>query len=106
MEASTKWNVPNEVVLDESYRTVVGRCCENTAKGDAYVLLHSSKLPYMISREHSALKFDWEKKKWTVEDMKASRELCAISTSDLINFANKIVDIGSFRLYPQEESHE
>lgn len=62
--------IPSKVILDRAHRTVVGRYCETTGKGDIFVPLHSSGMSFMLSRQHSALMFDVEKKQWTVEDMK------------------------------------
>ena len=69
------YSVPSQVILDEAHRTVVGRYFDKTAKGEVFVLLRSSKLPLMLSRQHSALMFDLKMKQWTVEDMKVRNNI-------------------------------
>ena len=68
-------SVPNEVYLDEGKRTVVGRMFPKEVVRDICVSLQSRKIPCMVSKRHSILKFDKDNKRWTIEDTKVSHKL-------------------------------
>lgn len=66
---SCKWNTPQQISLDPSQSTVVGRLPEATYESRR-VVLHSEKLPFMLSREHALLTYNHHEKKWTLTDLK------------------------------------
>ncbi len=61
----TTWNIPDQIQLFASGREMVlGRC------HPASVIMHSPRLPAMISRKHAVLTYNSDQKQWTVEDLK------------------------------------
>ena len=72
---SYKWNTPLQIPLDPAQKTVVGRLPAASSKGDKHcVILHSEKLPYMLSRQHASLTFDKKQNEWLVKDLKVSQK--------------------------------
>lgn len=65
------WNVPDEIQLVARNQLVVGRH-PGKSKGDGVktLVLHSPKLPSMLSRRHALIKYDTRSKCWTVTDLK------------------------------------
>lgn len=64
MEAKTQtWNVPDSILLDPTQSLTIGR----TPSTD--VMLHSPKMPSMLSRKHAAITFDSDKQQWSIEDL-------------------------------------
>ena len=59
------FNIPDKVPLLPSREFTVGRCT-------ADVIMHSPKLPSMLSRKHAAIKYNPKNKQWLVEDLEVS----------------------------------
>lgn len=64
------WNVPNEIRLVPGTELVVGRCPGKNKAGSKSLILHSPKLPSMLSRKHALIKYDTKVKQWTITDLK------------------------------------
>ena len=65
------WNVPNTITLVHSSELLLGRCPgKNKGGNKATLVLHSQKLPSMLSRRHALMKYDTQLKQWTVTDLK------------------------------------
>lgn len=64
-----KWNVPDEIQLSSSKELIVGRC-PNEGPEITGVILHSSKLPSMLSRKHASVKYDKKMKQWMIRDLR------------------------------------
>ena len=65
------WNVPNVIHLEPNSEVYLGRCPGIKDKaGKKTVILHSPKLPSMLSRRHTLVKYNTEEKQWTVTDLK------------------------------------
>ena len=64
------WNVPDEIPLVPSSELVVGRCPGKSIPDSKAIILHSSKLPSMLSRRHARIKYDTSLKQWTITDLK------------------------------------
>lgn len=64
------WNVPNVIHLEPSSEVYLGRLPGKNKEGKKTVLLHSQKLPSMLSRRHAMIKYDDEIKQWTITDLK------------------------------------
>ena len=58
------WNVPDNISLEAMRPLTVGR---STA---ADIVMQSSKVPSMLSRNHAVLDFNSVTQQWTVEDLK------------------------------------
>ena len=69
-EKSRKWNAPLQIPLSPGHKTVVGRVPAASCEEEYCVILHSEKLPHMLSRQHAAIFFDKDQKKWIIEDLK------------------------------------
>ncbi len=67
-----KSNTPLQIPLDPAQKTIVGRLPASSGKDKHCVVLHSEKLPYMLSRQHASLTFDKEQNKWVIQDLKVS----------------------------------
>lgn len=68
------WSVPDKIRLNPARETIVGRCASN---GTHHVVLHSPKLPAMLSRKHACIHFNPQNKKWLVEDLEVGNPLLA-----------------------------
>lgn len=64
------WNVPNIIHLEPSSEIYLGRCPGKNKEGKKTVMLHSQKLPSMVSRRHAMIKYDKGVKQWTITDLK------------------------------------
>ena len=64
----SKWNTPLQISLEPSQSTVIGRLPASSYKCHR-VILHSEKLPYMLSREHAELTYNNQDKKWMLKDL-------------------------------------
>ena len=60
------WSVPEKIRLNPARETIVGRCASNSTH---QVMLHSPKLPAMLSRKHACIQYNPKNKKWLVEDL-------------------------------------
>ena len=68
------WNVPDSISLDPTQLLTIGR----TPSTD--VMLHSPKLPSMLSRKHAAITFDPDKQQWSIEDLEVLLNCLPLST--------------------------
>ena len=65
-----KWNVPLNIPLNSGRKTVVGRLpVASEVDHSECVVLHSQKLPYMLSRHHASLTYHQEQKRWMLTDL-------------------------------------
>ena len=64
------WNVPDEISLVPNGELVVGRCPGRGVADSKAIILHSDKLPSMLSRRHALIKYDTSLKQWTITDLK------------------------------------
>lgn len=64
------WNVPNVIPLEASSELYLGRYPGKNKEGKKTVILHSQKLPSMLSRRHAMIKYDEGMKQWTITDLK------------------------------------
>ena len=64
------WNVPDVIHLEPSIEVCLGRCPGKCKGRKTSVILHSQKLPSMLSRRHALIKYDAEVKQWTINDLK------------------------------------
>lgn len=69
------WNVPNEIPLAPCAELVLGRCPGKSKGNNKAVILHSPKLPSMLSRRHALIKYDTKLKQWTVTDLKVNSNM-------------------------------
>lgn len=71
------WNIPDRVPLTPGREVVVGRC------SDASVVMHSPKLPAMLSRRHAALRYSPDNEHWLVEDLKVKQSPCTVADTHI-----------------------
>ena len=64
------WNVPDEISLVPNGELIVGRCPGKSMADSKAIILHSAKLPSMLSRRHALIKYDTSLKQWTITDLK------------------------------------
>ena len=64
------WNVPNVIPLEASSELYLGRFPGKNKEGKKTVILHSQKLPSMLSRRHAMIKYDEGMNQWTITDLK------------------------------------
>lgn len=67
------WNVPNVIHLEPSSELYLGRYPGKSKEGQKTIMLHSQKLPSMLSRKHATMKYDEGVKQWTITDLKVER---------------------------------
>lgn len=69
------WNVPNEIHLVTNSEVVLGRCPGKSKGSKKALILHSPKLPSMLSRRHALIKYDANVKQWTITDLKVTSRI-------------------------------
>lgn len=60
------WNVPDQIRLNPTHQTTIGRCPSSSAYR---VMMHSPKLPSMLSRKHASIQYNPITRQWEVEDL-------------------------------------
>ena len=60
------WNVPGKIWLNPAHKTTIGRCPSNSAH---HVMMHSPKLPSMLSRKHASIQYNPATRQWLLEDL-------------------------------------
>lgn len=60
------WNVPDQIQLNPAHQTTIGRCPSSSVY---HVMMHSPKLPSMLSRKHASIQYNPITRQWVVEDL-------------------------------------
>lgn len=78
------WNVPDEISLVPDGELVVGRCPGKSMADSKAIILHSAKLPSMLSRRHAQIKYDMNLKQWTITDLKVKLGILKVYVFDIV----------------------
>ncbi len=74
------WSIPDRILLQTNEEMSVGRC------HPASIMMHSPRLPSMISRKHATVTYISDSQQWAVKDLQVGLEVYYLPYRKGVNY--------------------